>query len=447
MHPKLIENINERLESLKLSMVPIPDVQSKATPTQRRESDIHVDATITEQDIIGGPENIKITQQDGIGNKTGFLFLHNGKKIGIVDNSFRELTLLAEKIQKDKEYRSKVSVDTVRDHIFEWLKAIYSGKTNQEFVQYLEESVEKSVKNIEVWVPISELVIQNSFSFGNVIFKPMTKATIDSWEQILEETHSDNAKLITDKIRKSNQGYAVGSITLEAEENYASEYAFESVEIALAILRFFAPASVIPELTSYCLIRGYESVDSQSYFIFNEDTLHPPTSMPTNVVGTTPQPWVLGNEVFKLDVFHKLSNLLSLEKKSKFQEKLLDTLLIFSKLSIAKSYADKLLSALFSIEAFLLRNESEPIQQNIGERIAFIIEKNPQKRKEVVDNFKQVYKLRSLFVHHGKDLESIETFRIFLMNLWRFYNLMILNMDYFKTMDDLFNHIDEMKFK
>jgi len=92
----------------------------------------------------------------------------------------------------------------------------------------------------------------------------------------------------------------------------------------------------------------------------------------------------------------------------------------------------------------LLKNRTEPIQQNIGERLAFCIG-NVEQRKSVIQNVKKVYDIRSSFVHHGENLENQKTLIEFLLNVRIFFLQLLKIHDKFTQKSEFIGKIKEMK--
>lgn len=120
---------------------------------------------------------------------------------------------------------------------------------------------------------------------------------------------------------------------------------------------------------------------------------------------------------------------------------------LYSRNSLAREVADKLVYILVSLESILLKDSNEPIMQNIGDRMAFLIGK-PEERLEIVKNVKDVYGLRSSFIHHGKDIsfENIESMKIFMRNSWQVNLFLIYNIYRFKNKLELIKYIDKIKY-
>jgi hypothetical protein len=142
-----------------------------------------------------------------------------------------------------------------------------------------------------------------------------------------------------------------------------------------------------------------------------------------------------------------LDNLLGLSKRNQFQEKLLATLILYSRSAILKDIADKLVYILVALESIFLRNSSEPIQQNLGERIAFLIGDSLEKRKRIIKVTRETYTLRSRFVHHGHSIDDdhLETMREFMQYAWQAIVSLIHQSNSVSTVDALLDMLDDRK--
>jgi hypothetical protein len=116
------------------------------------------------------------------------------------------------------------------------------------------------------------------------------------------------------------------------------------------------------------------------------------------------------------------------------------------KSTLQTDLADRLVYIFAAMESLLLRNE-EPIQQNLGERMAFtIVSKEDTRRVEarraVIRNLKDAYALRSKFVHHGHGIDELETVRAFMTNAWVLFTSLTKTIHSFDTKEDLIDHLE-----
>lgn len=108
--------------------------------------------------------------------------------------------------------------------------------------------------------------------------------------------------------------------------------------------------------------------------------------------------------------------------------------------------SDKLVYALVALESIFLRNHSEPIQKNLGERIAFLVGDDRDSRKAIVALIGEIYGIRSALLHHGKDVSSSETKVIEFFHIaWNALHAVIQNADRFDSIDLLMSAHDDRK--
>jgi hypothetical protein len=248
--------------------------------------------------------------------------------------------------------------------------------------------------------------------------------------------------------RKKLQGSAAVVARVVAEPVRASELARERAEKAVALLRFFSPANWHPLMRSYCTLLGDENLRLNTQIMMAGGKISKITS---GVDDHRNQPhWLVS--AAHIQQFPNLLGLLNQlaeegQTKSEFQTKLLDALLLYSRNSVAREAADKLVYILASLESMLLRNDSEPIQKNIGERMAFLIGETIEARKAIVANVLETYSRRSSFVHHGQGIEATETLSTFMLNTWTcFYRMLELN-HHFQTKDALVQSLEDRKLR
>lgn len=444
LHPKAVKNFNEKADILMLELAVIPQKPSP-TPRSSFHPDSFVSAHITEKDIIG---EIRFSMVDQAGVKVAKYFKHNDKLIGLHGERYKRLVRISQEMQRTKGLCKRVSVTLLTDLIFDWMKDKYKKTTNLSMVEHVLSKCKESMQELEIWIPIAMLHIQSEIEIGRITLKTITKEMFDRWRAETEKKNlGDNDKIqkMFDKEQKEVQGLAAATIKVCAEPKRAFEIALQETEKSISLLRFFSPSNFHPEITSYCTVLGKESSERTKHLVIREGQL---VQINSAIVDKAIRHWVIGDALFSMlerGGLEILSNLLVQERRTEFQEKLLDSLLLYSKSSLAKTPADKLVYILVALESILLKNESELIQQNIGERMAFFIGRNVSERKSIIRNLKKAYTLRSSFVHHGHTIEDLETLKEFMLNTWRFFSHLIQNANRFNTGEQLIDAIEERK--
>ena len=167
-------------------------------------------------------------------------------------------------------------------------------------------------------------------------------------------------------------------------------------------------SSFHPKIVSKFEIWGSESIDGANLLFINDGKL----SGFTTEMLTNDQLHLQLDEAaidfhlkFGLEI---LSDLLIKDNKSQFEKVSLEAFFIYSRCTTVKDPADKLVYILVALESLFLKNNTEPIQQNLAERIAFLIEKTVEGRMKIIKEVKNAYEIRSSFVHHGASIEDYE---------------------------------------
>ncbi len=444
LHPEAIKNFNSRANTIYSKLAP----RSMETSPKNTifNSDTHVAHEIHSEDIIG---EIQYGMNDFLGNSICKYFNHDGKYIGLQGNSFCELLKLSKSFQQCKELNSKVNMDFLTMTIFNWMKGRYRNIIHQGMVEYVLEEIEKIIKTREIWIPISMLHIQASIKIGRITLKPITKVLFDKWIEIVKKRkHPDVDKVLQffEKERKQLQGMSAATIELTAEPKYATEIAYTETEKAISLIRFFHPANFHPKLTSYCAPIGSKKLATSKILTLNEGML---VEMSESILDHSSQDWKISDvdatamRAEGLDILDKL-----LEREGSltdFQDKLLTALLLYSKNNLEKEIAVKLIYLFAALESLLLKNTNEPIVQNISERMAFLVGKTVEERESIIKNTKDVYVLRSKFIHHGHTIDNLDIMKEFMLNVWHLFNNLIQRSNTIKKSEDLFELIEKMK--
>lgn len=447
--PEAAKAFNEQAEILLTEFVTAPKKPNNPRNEQPSGPDIYVPITISNKDIIG---EIQLAHVDFFGVEIGKSFADGGVQFGLFDEGYKTLVTLADKFQnKIKPLRDAVSKERVKDLIFEWCELKYRKQTDSTMTEFVIEKCEGLIQELEIWIPVSMLQIQSDIVLGKVTFKTATRNLFDTWKTQEISRFPEQEEYIEKfigQMREEMQGYAVATIKLVAEYERASEIAFEEAEKAVSLLRLFSPANFYPQLISYTALRGKQHHDFYKFFTVQNGMFVGPEE---GVLDISAKPWVISN--VQISEFRKLgidilSGLLVKEKLTKFQESLVNALLLYSRSSIAKELSYKLVYILAAIESMFLRDGSEHIQSNIGERMAFLAGSTPKERMEIFRAVKNIYAVRSDFLHHGKNIsmDDLEKMRIFMMTSWRcLAGLIQLSADDNMTSEKFFKMLEEKK--
>ena len=131
--------------------------------------------------------------------------------------------------------------------------------------------------------------------------------------------------------------------------------------------------------------------------------------------------------------------------KTEFEQQFWSAFFLYSNAGLTKRPQEKILYLLPALEGLLLRDGNEPIQKNLGERLAFIIGKTVEQRIEIVETVTKFYAARSQFIHHGQEIKDLELFRKFMMIAWSLFFCLSLGARHFKTQKDFIDTLEMRK--
>lgn len=451
LHPDAAKNFNEKAQALLGAVA----AESRHAPS---EPATHMFRPSRPVAATFGPEDyteFRITgQHDQLGKTIARYFEHEGRRFGFEDEKYHALARLSESVQKTTAFRDLVSTKWVEDTILDWLKIKFTGESIPALDEYLSQRCEDAVQEHEIWFPVSHLSVESDLTFGNIVFKTISEDMLDRCEEDMQgakegrdATYAAKMDMYIARWRDDLQGLAAATTKVHAEPQRAYEVALRESERAVAALRIYqVAATTTPEVTSYCALLGRENVEGIKHLEMQGDKIQ---SLSDQSVGKPVLHWHLSDddirkytETFGLD---NVNRLLALESRTRFQDTLLDALLLYSRSTREKDLAGKLVYTLVAMESVLLRNDTEPIQQNIGERMAFINADTVEKRQEIIRNLKAAYALRSRFVHHGHTIEERETIWHFMFNAWFLFTTLAKVSQGYETKEDLIEDLEAIK--
>jgi len=397
IHPAAADNCNTKVQVLLHRIEPEPDrYRVERGPGN---PNIHSTFTFTPENIVG---EIVFGWSDFVGKTVGKAFEDGNRLIGLFDDDYGQLVRIAEALHKSVR-PPVVTVSLLTDLVFDWIKQSHRQATDESMTDYVLHECEKRIMEAEIWIPISYFYIPRPLVFGEITFRAITKAMMDEWEtSVLAKCTNDKERAAVktgiERRRRKFQGLAVATMKFAAEPDRAHEIAYEKTDKSVSLLRFFSPAMLDPAKTSYSAPLGRQHTDSYDYLLVKDKEI---IDHNAGLVDRSSPVWnfTLEDQETWAPELHVLHGLLIADKLTDFQETVLNSLIIFSRSSLAKEISDKLIYMLVALESVFLKDSSEPIQDNISLRMAYM--QDVSIRKGIIADVKEVYKLRSSFVHHG----------------------------------------------
>ena len=444
IHPSAASNFNDKAGGLIKLIEEFPKEKERGDSFP---SELHVAASITEKDIIG---EIEVATSDYRGNTIQRYFHFNERKFGLSEKNYRLLFELAERIQSLPAVRSTLSLSFVEKKLFTWISDKYKDINVPDlFIEYLNSEAEAVVKTITSWIPIANLEVQSAFAISKSEIRPFSKALIDKWAgkiESLEGENKDNASKLFEKIRKDYQGLAAVVTTITSEPEYATDYALEEAQKITSVFGIFSRATLMPDIKCVSSIKGSEYIAQSTTFIEGDEDNFQMTSC--IIDQSSAKYWRLGQgdiiEIQKTGL-DTISSLLASDSPTEFEKSTLNAIFLYSKAAFTADPVEKVVYMLSSLESILLKNENEPIQQNLAERLAVFTAQELPKRKAIIKMIKSVYGVRSRYLHHGHTSSELQLISDFMMQVWIFYIQLLAKVTRFRTQEEFVTAIDDHK--
>jgi len=443
IHPSAAANFDSKAIALVELIKEIPpDLQSQPS----FPSELHVAANLTESDIIG---EIEVALSDYRGRTVARFFHIDGKRYGLALTSYENVVELAEALQSLPTLRSKLSRSFIENSLFTWLRKKFKREeVEASFSEFLGNQAASAIQPITLWIPVSHLEVEVPFPVSRSELRPISKSVMDEWERKLTPLSNDKENLVAlfGKLRKDFQGLAAVVTKVNAEPERARELAMEEAERVTAALGIFSDAALIPDIKCVSRIKGSENIRRATTILELEKGLFRTN---TGIVDTASATfWRLTQgEIVQIRKagLDTISRLLAAESLNGFEEAVLSSVLLYSKSVFTSDPVEKVVYMLSSMESILLRNENEPIQQNIAERIAVFTAQELNARKKIIKTIKSAYGIRSRYLHHGHTRSELAVISELMRCVWIFFEQLVANVARFRSKDDFVSAIDDHK--
>ncbi|MBR2535759.1 MAG: hypothetical protein IKE66_06765 [Hyphomicrobium sp.] len=370
----------------------------RGTLTRKEDNNFPVDrfvsAHITDKDIIG---EIVPSLSDQYGRTVAKFFNAGSQTWGLVESGYDDLRSLVALLSKNALVRKFLSDSLLENEVFFWCRARIRDAEKVGLTDYLKKRASETVKQQCAWVPVALLDVEQEFEVGHAAVRPLTPQIFDEMHRFtLEEgnINADDAKALYDKLRKQMQGGAAVVIDVCAERGRAFELAFEAAEVVVGLLRAFSPAAFDPELVCACAPLGTEHQPVAKMLFIQGGKFDGYKNAPP---GRSLGRWRLDAEwatELKNNGLDDVAKLVGLNRRTQFQQAILDSHLLYSRSTMKSDLSDRIVYILTALESLFLKDGSEPIQQNLAERLAVSTTDNANERMDIIRNTKAVYKLR-----------------------------------------------------
>ena len=396
-------------------------------------------------------EGFRGETRDADGRVVERRFIASGLPYVLNREGCARLTATSERLSASRDLCTYVNRSFIDDLLFSWvIQNAQASPCPEKFSDYFIRHAQEAIKPMTIWTPVANLVVQSSFRFGGSEIRPLTAATVNTWEaRALAKSpiHRDHLVEFFDRVRKYFQGYAAVVSTITAEEHRGEEHAYELADRVLAVLGLYSGAVLHSEVKCPFSTRGTFTVPGATFLIEHDGEIQSMKSgVRSHPTGMLVVRWSDG-DLARLQSygFGSASALLSLPAPNDFQTAMLNALFLYARAAYSDEPIDKVVHVLSSLESMMLKDENEPIQQNLGERLAVFTQTDLARRKAIIRATRDAYRLRSRYLHHGESSSDRTIIENLLKIAWDFYVKLLGVVDQHQTRLAFVQWVDDAK--
>ena len=443
LHEKAAEALNNSGNKLLglASRSPIKDRGAEPFESRREPAE-----TLTDGDIIGEP---KLAYSDITGRIRTRYFVQDRQEVGLSEGGYEDLRRLAEKIRKTPPFNSGFSGEFVEDLIFDWWADCTKGQCLNTLTDRLCASDETAVARHHIIVPIAAIEVQGPFQFGHVLIAPMDRNLIAHMFNGAAEKNPEQSALIEqarDRHLRELAHLTAVHVSIVGEPTFADGKAKKVAFDIASMLRFMSPAALTWNIGFPCYPHGCDHIRSTTTLRIEDNKV---SSLSQGIIDHGMFTWKLATKELTEHMeggFKNLAIFFEDKETSGFQKRVWSALVAFSEGVGSFNPNNRLVYAMSALEHLFLKSEQEPIQNSVGERLAFILAKESDRRREILANFKRAYALRSKRVHHLVTVDDEETLSQFFLNAWLGVHRAIQVSRNYKKQTEFLDAIDTVKF-
>ena len=442
---QLHENARRRFEELGRSLLArVATFRGPPAPARPSFSpNTFTDQEITDADIAG---DLRLGWRDTDGKPTGIAVAEaGGLRTGLIGPDYEVLEALALSMARVHPFKLTASVEFLRTQLFEWAVERHRQRSSAGCVDYVLRALESAASEYRLLFPVSDLHVQSPLTLGSVTVSTFPESI---FEELESKQTPPSAAGLTEwcrSLRQDFQGLAAAETYVFGEPIRAQEIASDRVELAIGVLRFYAPGHLNSGVTSRVARWGYAPQRRARVFVAEASGRFSST---TASLIDQPGTMVLSDATREVLLGAGLSEMLEIlarESRTDLERALLTGMITFGRAAISPDLRERMIWYCAGLESILLKDRSESILQNLSERLAIFGYDTVGERAAAVKDVKEAYSLRSGFVHHGVEIGEREVVTRFARHGLRLFCRIVQNAASFRTKLELLDHIDRMK--
>jgi len=329
------------------------------------------------------------------------------KEIGFDEQTGKRFQKFVTTLHNDNNIKTIISRKFIESKAWEWIfQTKRDAKANCNFSNYILSEMENAIETHKFYFNIVYLNIETPFTIGRVEFGYFTSEYFEKYSEAFAQ-HQPNEENPYIWMKTHYKGNVYAATTISAEKEKAEEIALEICSLSMDVLKICSNTIDFPHAPIHFDIDRRSRINPQSEVVVESPDfvkgLHTNLSRPA-------YPYSLDNAQFdyiktrRLNIFHNF--ILTLSTDPSELEKLVVQGIKRLATALSNENHFQRIGELFTIlESLLLINEDSPIIDTVSKYSSKLITKDKETRKTIIKTLKDMYKVRSSWVHHAKERE------------------------------------------
>jgi hypothetical protein len=418
----------------------------EAMPKQEREEPFDTRLATETVQVIAWPPVSPLV--DFVERVTGWSYRHGGAEFALRGEGYRALRTLVEQIRTKPPFRDGFSIHFLEEVVATWCAAWRKGEEPGPFGTMLLDRCSAAFRSQDYLLPLTHVEIERNFMIGRVEVCTIPTTLFTDAANAARERHPDNpaAGDNREKLGRELGNRVAVAVALKGEPRFTDQQAMDIADDIAGMLRFLSPSVVSSSVPSIVQPWGMNPVPQPLLLKTEAGRL---TGLVRQWRHGGLALWKLSAREIARLTDTPLSNLAWFfdgRALDDYGEHVRSTFFAYCRALGRFEPVERLVGTITALERLLVRDQAEPLQHTVGERLAFLITKDPADRQRILKDYKAAYGLRSRAVHNLRGIDNEEAAdRLFPHAFLAFYKA-IMGLPLFATHKDFLDGIDQVKF-
>lgn len=387
--------LNEESGGL-IDLISIEDFKPK--PSQPQEPSSLKDQGFSIK--LSNVKNIKETNQGGIKQEI------DGKVYSLSPEHTARFSKFVKRILSIENVNGLISGQFIANETWNWLIDKVRNQTTKTFGEFIINEMKLSIREYKFHFFLINLNIVLPFNIGNVEFGYFSIEWLEKYIQMGILLHPEKKKDLED-FKETQKGQVYVSATVSAEKEKAEDIALIDCSLAMDIVKISSNTLDYPshKLSFDIDSRAVENPSSKTISFDLKDF----DGMIISCRNSSFPLYLNKDELKKMDE-RKIGRFITLYADFKQNPTELKKLVIQGVQRLAsalsnKSYHQRVTELFTILESLLLIDERTPIISSVSKYTSLLLYKERSDREKIIKFLKDMYSIRSAWVHHAKEKE------------------------------------------